>query len=184
MYILSKYKDYYDFYSGIYGIDKKIILDRREGFVPYITNMEESVTLYINGFRYDGYSPKGTTDVFFGEELKQFKDNHTKFRWWNNHNEEWISLNRNRYYFKPQPSDRNKKEDCPILIGGYQKFPQLSILNFHKVKDPFTMWRETSDWLSMRITEKENIELNISDADKARNKGMNPKTAFRPKMKN
>ena len=29
MKIISKYKDYYDYLTGIYGVDDKIVLDRR-----------------------------------------------------------------------------------------------------------------------------------------------------------
>lgn len=187
MRIISKYKDYYDFYSGIYGIDNKIILDRREGFVPYVSEVsDDTIILHVLDKMYMGYSPKGTTEVFYGEELRKFANK--KVNRWLPKNANYVHLGEHRgpFYLVPIDSDKNLKNDCPILIekwGGVSQYPRLSDLNFHKNIDPFNMWRQLSDWLSMRITEKENTELEMSDSDKAVIKGMDPKTAFRPKMK-
>jgi len=75
MKIISKYKDYYDYLSGIYGVDKKIILDRREGLGnPEIlqfgsTNGIVPLTLVIAGTCYDGCLKDN--DHYWCDDLKK-----------------------------------------------------------------------------------------------------------------
>lgn len=40
MKIIDRYKDYYDYLSGIYGIDELVIFDRRENFVLQNDSLE------------------------------------------------------------------------------------------------------------------------------------------------
>lgn len=80
MKILSKYKEYYDYLSGIYGEDPLIILDRREGRVVKEHMASEKITLYIGGYKIEGYNPKPESKhynggkIYWGDELKAIDD--------------------------------------------------------------------------------------------------------------
>ena len=76
MKIISKYKDFYDYLSGIYGEDPLIILDRREGRVVKEHMSAEKIILYIGGYKIEGYNPKPNSThynngkIYWGDELK------------------------------------------------------------------------------------------------------------------
>lgn len=66
MKILSKYKDYYDYLIGIYGVDKTRVLDRRIYEIPtyYSTGIQR---LFIGDHLIEGYYYKNK--FFWGEDL-------------------------------------------------------------------------------------------------------------------
>ena len=64
MKILTKYKDYYDYLQGIYGVDDKLILDRRDTKPLYINNI---ITLYICDYVIQGYHHNDK--FYFGKDL-------------------------------------------------------------------------------------------------------------------
>ena len=82
MKIISPYKDYYDYLTGIYGEDPLVILDRRNHQQPnwrfnhqhgYINEPESSkYTLFIGGWLIDfiHYGDK----FYYGEEILQIPD--------------------------------------------------------------------------------------------------------------
>lgn len=80
MKILSKYKDYYDYLSGVYGEDPLLILDRRDGKVVKEHLGAEKITLHIGGYKIDGYKPNQNSThykkdkIYWGEELKSIDD--------------------------------------------------------------------------------------------------------------
>ena len=54
MKIISKYKDYYDYLQGIYGIDNNLILDRIK-FSPISYEYDNTIiTLYICDYKIQG----------------------------------------------------------------------------------------------------------------------------------
>ena len=57
-------KDYYDYLTGVYGIDDKLVLDRRKktffGIIP------TKISLYIAGFVVEGLYIKGK--FYYGED--------------------------------------------------------------------------------------------------------------------
>lgn len=76
MKIIAKYKDFYDFLSGIYGVDEKIILDRTKDecilFEDYHLGSSDDrfIRLIICGLVYEGIYKDGM--FYYGESLRQF----------------------------------------------------------------------------------------------------------------
>lgn len=76
MKILSKYKDYYDYLSGIYGEDPLVVLDRTNYTTPTIYSSignninSEFITLYIGGYVVQGFHYGGK--IYYGTDLLQF----------------------------------------------------------------------------------------------------------------
>lgn len=76
MKIISKYKDYYDYISGIYGEDPLIVLDRSEFSCPYfLGNYRDHIdsgviNIYVGGFLIEGfyYDDK----IYYGDDLLKF----------------------------------------------------------------------------------------------------------------
>jgi len=68
MKIISKFKDYYDHLAGIYGVDDKLILDRRE-FVslPDFTS-DQSIKLFICDYVLEGMFK--LNKFYWGEQLR------------------------------------------------------------------------------------------------------------------
>lgn len=88
----------------------------------------------------------------------------------------------------------NTRFNCPIVIYNSQddfdrlknpyKFPILKELEFARVLPPEEVFREISDWLSKRITQKEiQREGILTNKEKIEAKGFDAKRSFRPNMK-
>lgn len=198
MKIISKYKDYYDYLQGLYGIDKKLILDRRDhDLIPY-TPSDGKLTFYIAGYIIEGYWSEKEKKCYYGDDLKQFVDkidyipsqpwkrDCSKSIWLHNknlnriHNGDW-------YYIEPiKDKDKfNIKYNCPILLkfNSYMlKYIKLSDFNMASFISSNKMYEMLSEWLSKQITLKEEVpELN--NDNKIKSKGFDIKKSFRPKMK-
>ena len=70
VYIISKYKDYYDYLKGIYGVDEKLVLDRRDFDIPYVSSHDERILIHVAGKMYEGL--KKNDKYYWGEQLAQF----------------------------------------------------------------------------------------------------------------
>lgn len=76
MKIISKYKDYYDYISGIYGEDPLIVLDRSDfSFPDFFGNYRDhidsgTIKVYIGGYLIEGfyYDKK----IYYGDDLLNF----------------------------------------------------------------------------------------------------------------
>lgn len=78
MKIISKFKDYYDFLQGIYGIDEKLILDRTDFFrLPYSPTENSVIRFWICGYLIEGLYHGGK--FLYGDELKNLSSNDGKF---------------------------------------------------------------------------------------------------------
>lgn len=143
MKIISKFKDYYDYLQGIYGIDEKLILDRTK-FVnkpPYGENAV--VRFFICGMVIEGLFRDGK--FWYGKELEQFSDN-KKRNWGKSGNyyfvktdktktfggsdsrvlkspmkfKDWIAIQETiAYQNKKEEICPNDKYDCPIIVSSY-----------------------------------------------------------------
>ena len=96
MKIISKYKDYYDFLSGIYGIDEKIVLDRtvynNSPIIGFSSSYDKRIVLYIAGYIVEGVCINDK--LYYGEELKQFEITKSERR------RIWLSKHEKRDYDK------------------------------------------------------------------------------------
>lgn len=199
MKILSKYKDYYDYITGIWGEDPKLILDRRNGNpkplgekYDFEKDQSYKITLIICGKMIEGY--RFQNKIYYGQDLIQFKTDE---------NDKWggidypcvtIRENRRRYskndYYALEPVDgyinTNKKYNCPILIehnNTYSKFPKLEELNLGSFIRAEEIYIWIQEYLSKQLDESlEQIPF-LTDIQKLENKGFNKTTSFRPNIK-
>ena len=105
MKIISKYKDFYDFLSGIYGEDPLIVLNRLDFTMPtFYDSMnpnyieEGKIQLYIGGFLIEAYYKNDK--IYYGEDLKQFA----------------VVQKRSKWYYKYHSSDNDSKPEESVTI--------------------------------------------------------------------
>lgn len=206
MRIISKYKDFYDFLTGIYGEDPKIVMDRRvfenKEFFSY---HPEVIQLFICGKIIEGFWDG--EEFYYGESLSKFGKIEKPRSFYFSHTQASDS----RYvYFelegKSLPSKRNRhtinvdivddkknynlKENCPILLNniyskdGFYKFPILSKMNINSVIKPEEIYQMLVKWYSDRNSELENRPDNRTDVEKLTSKGFDKKDSFRGTNKN
>lgn len=197
MKIISKFKDYYDYLQGIWGVDELRVLDRTE-FTPRTINdvpfkKGELITLYVCDLKvqgiYDG------TKFLYGEDLKPFEVEETnKYRWWDkDYNERdyitikldeelpTVSVLKKPTKVKDSP---NRKLNCPILkpriqdvyqAQDYLKHPVLKDYNFGSAIPPEDIWLLLSDWLGQEKV----IPNKQTDKEKILSAGFDLKSSFR-----
>lgn len=198
MIIISKYKDFYDYLTHIYGVDDKIILDRRTKnsySFQFYESESKKLTFHICGMSYDGVWHNGR--FYWGEDLKQL----------DTRNQELIDhiINQNRYvdiifqerslgttnykgkvtvqiYPYEDKTNSNIKENCPILIdqGGYNgkyPFPRLDQFKFNQALPPQEIYLMLTAWLSPKDVET----TPMTDKQKIVSAGFDLKTSFRGK---
>ncbi len=195
MKIISKYKDYYDYLAGIYGVDPKLILDRRKGTknklispAPFkIAVCNHMISGFFDGKR--AYCGKNLLKI--GEAVD--KNALTKYGF---EKIKFIRIKISLPYMhetfninpKIEKTDLNIKKDCPILLidntGVFYKYPHLGSFDIPNIFDAKEMFLMLSDWLSKRITKKEHIKDNRTDIMKLQDKGFDKRCSFRPKIKN
>jgi hypothetical protein len=191
MKIISKYKDYYDYLQGIYGIDEKLILDRRK--YDSIAYYFEIIRLYIAGYYIEGIHKDGI--FYYGKDLLKFKSDDRR-RLYSFDSRDTTKCIRTEYgyiYIEPVKDTKNfnEVENCPILLRNnsfsnkkFYKYPILKNLKINKFISAEVMYNWLSTWLSEQISKKENQITEQTDAEKILNKGFDDKCSFRPKMKN
>lgn len=209
MKILSKYKDYYDYISHIYGEDPLLLLDRRKGYVHEIkefvydtySNKETNYTqhtLYICGYIVDVYQIG--KKLYSGDKLVQFHNEDIDDYWGSNkRSEESVMVKideddtkHTKLYteIRKDLNDYNLKEDCPIMYrverwgkAEFNHFPRLDDFNIGSILPPDEIYRMLSEWYSRKRTEKENNTDNRTNNQKITGKGFDTKRSFRPNMK-
>lgn len=70
MNIISKFKDYYDYLTGIWGVDPLLTYVRQGSIKPDLISDYAKVRVYIGGMLIEGFYYKG--NFYYGDELKQF----------------------------------------------------------------------------------------------------------------
>lgn len=179
MKILSKYKDYFDYLVGIYGMDEKLILDRTKFHKqPYTPANNTKITFYICDkvieclYKDDKY--------WYGEEIKQFCEKH---QFWDGVIRWYLKDDSHiRFYLNDYPTDLNDKHECPILIKNYgsiEKFPILKEYDFASNFPAEQMWIDISNWLS----KPKPVINNMTNKEKIVSHGFDLKESFRPNKK-
>ena len=199
MKIISKYKDYYDYLIGIYGVDEKIILDRTE-FESFEILESKIITFFICGKTFDAYFYLPEKRFIFGQELldrfPRGKDRY--FKWMSKRNKArentYVSIYDEVYkrFYNAHPliakdSEKiNEKLNCPIICcissvylyngtRNYVKYPKLSDLGIQKILPPQEIYLMLAEWLAP----KDNIEDKMTDKEKIVAAGFDLKTSFR-----
>lgn len=209
MKIISKYKDYYDYLSGIWGEDPKLVLDRREfdnNIYRFQGNNTDIITLYICGYRIDGVYKNGK--FYYGENIKNISKKehnniHSKYSWvWTNkyYEAKYYEVENDSFddlvlgEIVKDKDKVNEKLNIPILLRSSigsrteqincEKFPILKDIGLPSFIDAKTIYKWLNDWLSQIENKKEQERgLNITNIEKLQNKGFDKITSFRPKMK-
>lgn len=198
MKIISKYKDYYDYLSGIYGVDEKIILNRTNFDIPIYSGV---IRFYICGKYLDGYFDPIENRFYFGEELiaKYPREEKKYSKWYRRFlkNEDTFGT---RYVYIPKPekpkfastffvaepdlthdkNNINEKHGCAIMCSGnllneFIRFPKLIDTGIQKVLAPHDIYMMLSEWLAP----KDNIIDNRTNEEKILSAGFDKKISFR-----
>lgn len=196
MRIISKYKDYYDYLSGVWGEDPLTILDRRSIAHKPIFISNRILKLHFCDNVYTGLV-KGC-DIHWGNEIDKFsiKGNHYS-NWFYPSSKFWVvSLDdkNNRSYIPKniEPSLVNTYFNCPIVVEEanaqpdilginefsglkYSLFPLLQDYKFQKVIDDNLAYLKISEWLN----KPKDLIDNQSNSGKILSNGFDIKTSFR-----
>jgi hypothetical protein len=199
MKIISKYKDYYDYLAGIYGIDEKLILDRTEFHITDTLTDNTKVSFFVCGYQVDGLYRDGK--FYYGEQIEQFVEKREPFRWkwyhWDNddasicYSVKTNHTGRGEYtqFLKEPTLDREKYNEhfeCPILIVDtfgkhkhrgikFSKFPILKDYGFSSVFTPDKIWQMLYDFLA----KTKDIPNTQTDKEKIISRGFDYKHSFR-----
>jgi hypothetical protein len=192
MRIISKYKDFYDYLQGIYGIDPKIVYDRRWENESMFTlddvycngDEPQSVLFSICDIYYVVYVYKNV--VYVGDEIKSIleeiiDDNNIYYYL----NDKYISLSELVYHLKS--NNINTTINCPsVIINGTGKYKdvsrnikshtfRMSDFGINRIVSPHDMYVMISNFLS-----KENDVIdNRTNVEKIESNGFDKKVSFR-----
>jgi len=189
MLILSKYKDYYDYLVKKHEIDKKVVLDRREGFIvsPYVNTQDyepekyEQIHVAICGVLY--VALRNSKRYYWLDEIKECGEYKKNWRG------EYVVIYDDGYRRKEtikiekKPTHINDKKNCPIiLVSGRwhengKEFPRLQDLELARIIPPGEIFLTIYSWLSKR-NEKVIVDKR-TDIEKIENAGFDKKTSFR-----
>jgi len=209
MKILSKHKDYYDYYQGIFGMDKSKVYNRKDVYklgeynpITSIPPTEETIyDFFICGKRYRILEYKGKLyhsveemEILDKLLIKESSDKYAS----GIHVDDWknrVSKNKIKLQYDVTngiETDVNMKQREPVLINRKKTWhstdddystPLLSDFNFHKVMDAKTIYIEVETFLGW-LVDNPPLPDKQTNVGKITGHGFDKKTSFRPKMKN
>lgn len=206
MKIISKFKDYYDYLSGIYGVDPLITYNRNphydsfgkscNGFIDYFSNntyrLIQYRVFYVCDKTYGIVYYNNQIYYTFEEQLHLYQNLKNSYNYYDKH--EFYSFlglvyGYKEYGFKKskfvpsfQSNNLNKKYNCPIIISsngngnGLYFNQRLSDYKFNRIISDKDLYLQITDFLS-----KKDIEMpsNPDDMIRYEEKGFDKKTSFR-----
>ncbi len=199
MKIISKFKDYYDYLQGVFGVDEKLVLDRTKFHKPFLSNYDK-IILVIGNLVVEGLYVDDT--FVYGDDLKKYEHKHEAFRWGKGRTYSYIDKKEDYYYINvpkeislrgglnilkekctreeyfKNDKTREKLEKYPLfLFKGTEvyEYPILKDYILGSFISPEEVWFSLSDWLSKDVK----IEDNRTDKEKIVGKGFDYKTSFR-----
>lgn len=212
MQILDKNKDYYDYFSHIYGADKSITFDRRGSFIItdeiiFSLSQESHRKMYYNSDFFDShfYILLETGNVQYLIKCFNFKfiTKNVLIDKFDSCSMELINtFKENKHYFELPISIRyadvnthykHKIGYVPILKGSYQQviykasnlsidLPILKDSQLTSMIDAKEIWIELQNYISSLDNDKD-ITIQMTDVEKAVNHGFDKKTSFRNPIK-
>ena len=183
MKIISKFKDYYDYLQGIYGIDEKLILDRTKYTpIPYTPSDFSTDKIIIGDYLIQGIWLNGKfhcgKDV---EDLDIISNYNHPFgndiRYLIKSDFGSIELLKEPKLLTDSPAYQH---NCSILIkdwNGYKKNPILKEYSLYKVYSAFEIWNILSEFLG-KLNDKHSQSIQ-TDKEKIISHGFDLKTSFR-----
>jgi hypothetical protein len=206
MYILDKNKDYYDYYKGIYGIDKTITYDRRGSTVlseqkllefisDCVINSPSSVVYFILEvgtiqylFRVKMYYKRADKYSFPEPYKGEFSLNNV-FKDHRHYFPKEISLvparvNHGWYWQNKRNEDKVVKswDEIELLKDRMVNNPIIKDTSIASFIDPKDIWIELTNFISSKYNDK-TVDIVNTDADKIVNHGFDKKSSFRNPIK-
>lgn len=177
MKIISKYKDYYDYVAGIYGIDQTIVYERKvegynwllkEAFNPDLSQSfpTKSALIAICGTLYFCFIHEGKH--YFGDDImKVYNSLPSGYKYLTNRHTQHLSK-----------TEVNRDMNCPIvLISGYLYIKNIKLSDWQiaSILPPEKIWVMISEFLT-----KEEVVIDTrTDIEKIEAKGFDKKKSFR-----
>lgn len=202
MKIISKYKDYYDYFAGIYGEDEKIILDRRKGntfknselFYSY-RKCEKIILLAICDILYVGIIDVENKKIYWCHEIKEnYNIEKSKGYFSSIYGENELVLNSSSLYiFSPIEFKINTQYNCAILCKildsndrnniskklldtrNWIEFPRLEELKIASILPAKEIYLNLTSFLSP----VDKTADNMNDVEKIKSHGFDTKKSFR-----
>jgi hypothetical protein len=212
MYIIDRNKDYYDYLSHVYGVDKKVVFDRRGSVNLTDEELVNLLKFNLNEKRPLYWNHRGEffiLEIGYIQYLVYLKDFKTKhFKYISSKMEcKHIFRNNVHYYDKPISIRRvnveynwgwdwrNKKpkEEYWVITNNYKEtitkvyddpinLPILKDTQLTQWLDPEEVWKELQNYISSLKNDKD-VDLKMSDVEKAEIHGFDKKTSFRNPIK-
>lgn len=180
MKIISKYKDYYDYLTGVYGIDPKKVLDRTN-YCSFTYDLDEIEVLYFCGTIYRRFSRE-----MYQEKIGRYiKDKY--YNWWvpkGYENWELKYEDKDVVWYKCEKYDDKELPYFICKVAGYPEpktvkhMPILKELGFEKVMDAKECYLAIEEFISYKETESNNKP---EDMTRFEAKGFDKKKSFRKK---
>jgi pentatricopeptide repeat protein len=156
MKILSKWKDYYDFMVGKYGMDPLLLYDRRNKgdlVLPFKDHRAEKTVYYIAvcDMVFRAYCRNGKF-LYGSKAFVQMVED--RLHTWDDKPDDMPLPDGVLVGFTL--SNVNRRFDCPVVVSTSYGFPEkwtmqnpkLSLFDFGKVVTPEKMWMLVSEFLS------------------------------------
>lgn len=202
MLIIDKNKDFYDYFSNIYGVDNQIVFDRR-GSIPLTSSYFES---YLVENRWWGASyfllEVGYIQYLIkAENVKVSYKKHLQISTVDNYDLVLAKIFKEQVHLFPKEISivsvsipyqwRMKEEkvvdslhikDIKYVDNGIRNLPIIKDTKLTSILDPFELWKEISTFISSQKNDK-NVDIINTDKDKIINHGFDVKTSFRNPIK-
>lgn len=186
MKIISKWKDYYDYLSGIYGIDNLIVYDRRENIIKheYDSTSASKIEFHICNRVYTVYEYKGKfyhlyEDILKLDKVLKKEGSRTILGYWRGKPDSW-SKKENWSERHNGETNLNKKERQPVLLKNFYGVyvPFLSSYNFHKVLPADEIYQEICAFMGW-LKDNPEIPNKQTNLEKLDSHGFDRKKSFR-----
>ena len=184
MLIISKFKDYYDYLQGIYGIDKKRVLDRTSitnSYVQEYISVENKESLfhhpeeilYFCGDVYKLYC-KADYEYLWGRDKDLKYDR--QYGWISRDSFKIVYENDTIVWIKNnEPSKEISKVNFPYFVKD-GTIPVLKHIYFDKVLPSDECYRQIEQFISYKEPEPDSDPTNMNRYE---SKGFDKKTSFR-----
>lgn len=199
MKIISKYKDYYDYLQGIYGVDEKLVLDRRAKFYPSVSDFPNGKIdfvigdLYISVLKIDDKIYSGRNELLSIGEAYEYETPSGRL-------DEGVRVTYKESSYPYRESKANMSfniikgkgrlqnteyEKIPIIVftrhnvDKFMEFPRLEEFGIQKILKPHDIWIELSSFLGKLNSQKEPPQPIGDDKVRILSAGFDLKTSFR-----
>jgi hypothetical protein len=207
MYLIDKNKDYYDYLSGIYGVDKCITYDRRgsipltkESFLklisPYYTKYNnDHGSFFVLEVGYFQYLFQGDIQYRPINPYMAMEPYKGVFKLWQvfdeqkHYYEKEITIIPVTIKWPGSPNSRKKRNYIDTfsfseLRRSSEKISNPILINtpIPSLIDPFDIWSNVSNYISSKYNDK-TIDIYNTDTEKIINHGFDKKISFRHPIK-